>query len=54
MDGKKQNPAESIIRKMLLMALIERMEAGLQRNEAEEKAFVRLEGKDARFEICLN
>lgn len=54
MDGKKQNPAESIIRKMLLMALIERMEADLQRNEAEEKAFVRLEGENARFEICLN
>lgn len=54
MDGKKRNEGEDIIRKLLLMAIIEKMESDLKAAEEENKVFARMESETARFVICLN
>lgn len=54
MSQRSEQEMDGIFRKLLLMALIERLEAEASRDEAEEKAFVTLTGTEARFVLCLN
>jgi hypothetical protein len=58
MPNENQNQMNSNFRKMMLMALIERMER-LQKMEEEKQlresgAFMTLENDNARIVVCLN
>lgn len=58
MPNENQNQMNSNFRKMMLMALIERMER-LQKIEEEKQlresgAFMTLENDNARIVVCLN
>ena len=58
MPNENQNQMNSNFRKMMLMALIERMER-LQKMEEEKQlresgAFMTLENDNARIIVCLN
>lgn len=50
MSQRSEQERDGIFRRLLLMALIERLEAEASRDEAEEKAT----GTEARFVLCLN
>lgn len=56
MEGLNENQMNSQFRKMLLMALIEKMErqSRPQASEVESKAFQVIENDNCRIQVCLN
>ena len=56
MEGLNENQMSGQFRKMLLMALIERMERlqQTQMSKEESKAFQVIENDNCRMQVCLN
>lgn len=54
MAENEMNELNGMLRKLLLMAIIEKMESDIKRAETESKAFATMESENARIVICLN